>query len=92
MAGQVNHDRAGQNQKVVFPLGDLHPAGVAPGKPLLRKGGPEAELPPEFVFVVGVKPPLASRSSGPGTSTVNRQLKNVNSAQGNSSSNLRVSA
>ena len=50
MAGHVNHDRAGQNQKVVFPLGDLHPAGVAPGKPLLRDGGPEAELPPEFVF------------------------------------------
>ena len=53
MAGHVNHDRAGQDQNVIFPLGDIHTVGVAPGKPLLRDGGPEAGLPQEFVFVVG---------------------------------------
>jgi hypothetical protein len=53
MTGHVNHDRAGQDQNVIFPLGDLHTVGVAPGKPLLRDGGPVAGLPPEFVFVIG---------------------------------------
>ena len=33
MAGHVNHDRAGQDQNVVFPLGDIHTVGVAPGNP-----------------------------------------------------------
>ena len=31
MTGHVNHDRAGQDQNVIFPLGDLHSVGVAPG-------------------------------------------------------------
>jgi len=25
VAGHVNHDRAGQDQNVIFPLGDIHP-------------------------------------------------------------------
>ena len=53
MAGPDNHDGAGQDHNVVFTLGDIHTIGVAPSKPLLRDGGPEAGLPPEFVFVVG---------------------------------------
>ena len=44
MTGHVNHNRAGQDQNVIFPVGDIHTVGVAPGKPLLRDGGPEAGL------------------------------------------------